>query len=117
VAQQLAHLANAAPYTPNVGHGGCATALNAAPRFTALVFSVPERPDLDLWYQDGGDDGTHNNQCSPLTNGPRFVTDGLEEFFTMLDRIAPRAPVVCLDLTTPGTPETTQIIDGLAVCL
>jgi predicted enzyme related to lactoylglutathione lyase len=109
VAQQLARLANDAPYTPNSGHGGCAVALDAAPRFTAVVFSVFGHPDLDLWYQDGGDDSSHNNQCSPLTNGPRVVTDGLDPFFTLLDRVAPRAPV--LGSGGSPSPESAAVYD------
>ncbi len=111
-AQQLGDLANAAP-SPPVAHAGCGVFVNAADRFTAIVFAEPGR-DVNLWYDDTGDNLSGRNSCNELSNGRRSATDGLRPFLEALDTIAPRSPVVC-QVADPPSPKSTYD-DGSPMC-
>jgi hypothetical protein len=113
-ARELAALANAAPYTPGVGHAGCTVSVNAADRFTAIVFAEPGRSDINLWYDDTGDNLGGRNSCNELSNGRRQATDDLLGFLETLDAISPRSPVVCRTVD-PSSPTSTYD-DGSPRC-
>jgi hypothetical protein len=112
IAQELGELANAGSYPPVV-HAGCGVFVNAADRFTAIVFAMSGR-DVNLWYDDTGDNLGGRNSCNELSNGRRFVTDGIREFLEELDAIAPRAPVVCRTVDTSSPTSTYD--DGSPMC-
>jgi hypothetical protein len=67
---------------------GCLPTLDQ-PRYTAIVFAVPDRSDVDLWLKDWVG-------CPEVGNGAR--TSGLlvngqgDEFLTKLNNLAGRAP-------------------------
>jgi hypothetical protein len=112
-AQELADLANGAPYPPVV-HAGCGVFVNAADRFTAIVFAEPGRSDINLWYDDTGDNLAGRNSCNELSNGRRQVTDDLRGFLETLDTISPRSPVVCRTVDPPSPTSTYD--DGSPMC-
>jgi hypothetical protein len=112
IAQELVVLANAASYPP-VAHAGCGVFVNAADRFTAIVFAEPGG-DINLWYDDTGDNLGGRNSCNELSNGKRYVTDGIRDLLEKLDVLAPRAPVVCRTVDTSSPTSTYD--DGSPTC-
>jgi hypothetical protein len=91
-ASALAHLADEIPFTPNVGHAGCALRFSEL-RVTIVVFSRSGLPGVDVWFDD------HGSNCDSLSNGYRGADapdPALTEIVAEIDRLVAPAPPVCL---------------------
>jgi hypothetical protein len=115
-AVELADHANRARPTPGVGHAGCALFMNAYVRPTLVVFRVPGRAEVTVLYADHGDNHSDKGGCNQLSNGSREASDGVSLFVADLDRLVPRAPVVCRNPPASGdTPTIDELGQPLCV--
>lgn len=95
-ATHLADLLNVLPHPALASNGSCVA--RAGHSITAIAFSVPGRPDVDVWFDD------QRSSCDAPWNGVRRAggsSESMSKFETFLSTVAAPSAIVCIDPAGP----------------